>query len=41
MGFKVVITFSIPGIDYGEDLLKPFDAKVEKGFLILVIGAGI
>jgi outer membrane lipopolysaccharide assembly protein LptE/RlpB len=28
----VVITFSIPGIDYGEDLLRPFDAKVEKGF---------
>ena len=31
MGFKVVNSVYVPGIDFGEDLLKPFDATLVNG----------
>lgn len=31
MGFKIVHTFAIPGVDIGEDLLKSLDAELIKG----------
>jgi D-3-phosphoglycerate dehydrogenase len=31
MGFKVVNIFTLPGVDFGEELLHPFDATLVKG----------
>ena len=31
MGFKVVNIFPLPGLDFGDELLDPLDATLEKG----------